>query len=161
MNTYINTILTVSIVGGIVNSIAPIKSGIKKYVSYIVALICVLCLISPLSNLILNTNSIKEKINSITSSIILNEKINSANDLIVSTSTEHICNGIKESLISEFNFDDSEIFVDLTLDKANIEAIRIKCVNITLTGKASWSDAKRVREYLEDLIGTEIEVKKK
>lgn len=161
MNSYINTILSVSVVGGIINSIAPTKSNFKKYISYIVGLVCVLCLISPLSTFILNTQGLKESINNFTNNIFIRDEIENANSLIVNTSKDHICNGIKQTLLDKYGFDENEILVELDIDTSNIEAIKIDCVNITLTGKASWSDAKRIEEYLNNLIGTEIEVKRK
>ncbi len=161
MNTYINTILTVSVVGGIINSIVPTKSKLKKYISYIVGLVCVLCLISPLSSLIINTAGLKQSINDFTHNIFIKEDIEHTNSLIINTGTEHVCSGIKEIIIDKYGFDENEVIVELVLDKTNINAIKINCVNVTLTGKASWSDAKTIEKYLNDLIGTKIEVKRR
>ena len=161
MNKYINTILTVSIVGGIINSIAPGKLIIKKYVGYIVSLVCILCLISPLINILVNTNNIKEGIKNFTSSIFLKEELQNSNSLIINTGTDYICDGIKQVIIDKYGFDEKDIDIELVLDKTNTEALKIQCVNVFLTGKASWSDANRIEDYLNDLIGTEIEVKRR
>ena len=161
MKMYINTILTVSLVGGIINTLAPSKSGLKKYVNYITSIVCVLCLISPLTTLLSNTSSLKESINNFVDKIFVVENIDSANSLIVNSSKEKIEEGIKEAIIQKYGFNENEVIVDLILDTNKIDAIKIECVNVTLTGKASWSDTKTVKDYLNNLIGTEIEVKRR
>lgn len=161
MKAYINTILTVSLVGGIINSLAPTKSGIKKYVNYIVCIVCILCLISPFTSFLSNTKKFKDTISSFVENIFVIEDINNANSLIINSSKEKVSQGIKQVIIEKYNFDENEVIVDLVLNTEQIDAIKIERVCITLTGKASWSDAKAIKEYLNNLIGAEVEVKRK
>ena len=51
--------------------------------------------------------------------------------------------------------------VALVIDKENINAVKIKEIIVTLSGKASWSDAKKIEDYLTNLIGTNINVKRR
>ena len=91
-------------------------------------------------------------------SIKTEELINSSNTLIVNTSEERVCNGIKEMVISKFGFEETDVYISLDLDKAEINAIKIRAVNVVLTNKASWSDTDRVKEYLDKTIGCKINV---
>ena len=161
IKSYLNTILTVSLVGGIINALAPNGSGIKKYVGYIISLACILTIISPLSSVVSTTSSLKESVSSFVDKIFVSDDINNANDLIINSGKESVENGIKEAIITKYGFDNNDVIVELILNQEEIDQIKIKSVLVTLTGKASWSDAKPIKEYLNNLIGTEIEVKRK
>ncbi len=161
MKTYLITILTVSVVGGIINSLIDSSSKIKKYINYLISLICVVCLVAPIGNVIGNISSIKAEINEYFEKVFVSEKIDASNDLIINTSKEKICDGIKNSVLEKYNFDEKEVFVDLTIDRTDIGSLKIEKINVVLTGKASWSDVKEVEEYLKNTIGSDIEVKRK
>lgn len=160
MNQYVNGVLISSIVGGIINSLAP-NNKIKKYVNYVVSIVCVLCLISPILPLISNISNLKSSISDYLDNIFVSEKAELSNSLIINTGSEKICNGIKEAIIDKYNFDEKEVQVALVIDKENINAVKIKEIVITLSGKASWSDAKKIEDYLTSLIGSNISVKRK
>ena len=61
-------------------------------------------------------------------------------------------------VISKFGFEETDVYVSLDLDKANIGSIKIRSVNVVLTNKASWSDTDRVKEYLDKTVGCKINV---
>lgn len=161
MNQYTITILTASVVGGIINSLVSSGSALKKYVSYIVSLVCVVCLISPVGSLVGDIANIKTDINDYVEKIFDTDAYQNSNSLIINTGAEKICEGIKEIIKDKYNFDDNEIYVDLTLDKTDIQAIKIEKINIILTGKASWSDVDTVEKYLTDIVGCDVLVKRK
>lgn len=161
MNTYFNTILTVSLVGGIISSFVPERSGLKKYIGYIISLVIILCLVSPLTSILTSTIQFKESINNFLDKISVSEDIEKSNSLIINSSKEKISNGIKEVIIQKYKFDESEVIVDLILDTEEIDSIRVERVLVTLTGKSSWSDVGAVKEYLNNIIGTETEVRRK
>ncbi len=161
MNNYVITILTVAVAGGIVNSLVSKESHLKKYINYIVSLVCVVCLISPIGNVISDIASIKENINDYIDKIFVTENIEISNSLIINTSKEKICEGIKETIIEKYKFDSSDVYVQLTLDESNIQSLKIDKINVTLTGKASWSDVKTVETFLKSTVGPNVEVKRK
>ena len=161
MNNYVITILTVAVTGGIINSIVSKDSHLKKYINYIVSLVCVVCLISPIGGVISNIANIKENINDYVDKIFVTESIEISNSLIINTSKEKICEGIKETIIHKYNFDSNEVYVQLILDDSNLQSLKINKINVTLTGKASWSDVKIVEDFLKNTIDSNVEVKRK
>ena len=160
MNGYIITLLVISFVGGIINSILP-NGGLKKYVKYIISLVCVISLVSPLSSIVLNASSIKDGVTSFVDKIIINDKVEISNSLILNTSAEKISEGIKDTIINKYNFEEKEVFVDVIFNKKNNAAITIDKIEVSLTGKASWSDCERIEEYLKSLTGCNISVKRR
>ncbi len=158
MNGYIYTLLIVSVVGGLINSFISSFGSIKKYVSYFIGVLMVICLLSPVISIINNTSELKNNISSFFDKIASEDIINSSNDIIINTGVDAITNGIKNELINRFGFEEKEIIIELEIDKNNIEAIKITKINIILTGKASWSDVDTVKEYLENIIGGNISV---
>ena len=162
MNTYISTIITVSVISGIISSvISSINDGIKKQINYIIGLICVIVLLSPIISIVNNATEFKNSISNFFESITTEEKINDSNEIIVNTGIEKICQGVKESIVQRFGFDEKEVIVDAELNDTNINSISISKINVVLTGKASWSDVDTVKKYLEDLIGCDASVTRK
>lgn len=160
MNGYIITLLVISFVGGIINSILP-DGGLKKYVKYIISLVCVISLVSPLTSIVLNAASIKDGVTSFIDEIIIKDKIEISNSLILDTSAEKINEGIKETIIEKYGFDEKEVFVNVVFNHKNNASITIDKIEVSLTGKSSWSDCERIKEYLKDLTGCNISVKRR
>lgn len=161
MSNYVITILTVAVSGGIINSLVSKDSHLKKYINYIVSLVCVVCLISPIGSVISDLASIKQNINEYVDGIFVSDRIESSNSLIINTSKEKICQGIKETIIDKYKFNSDDIHVQLKLDESNVHALKIDKINVVLTGKASWSDVKTVEDFLKTTIGANVEVKRK
>ena len=161
MNAYITSLITISIIGGLLSNLVSSFSSIKKYVNYFIGLIAVICMLSPLISLVKNLSFAKEKINDFFDGIANEEIINNSNNLIITTGIDSVKNGIKNTIIEKFDFDENEVIVELETDQNDIEAIKITKVKVTLTGKASWSDVDKVKEYLIDIIGGEISVVRK
>lgn len=157
MNDFFNAILIFSVISGIISSLI-INGAIKKYVNYLIGLIMVLVVMSPVFSVLSSINKIEEYMRDFSHSIKTEELINNSNTLIVNTSEERVCNGIKEMVISKFGFEETDVYISLDLDKAEINAIKIRAVNVVLTNKASWSDTDRVMEYLDKTIGCKINV---
>ncbi len=158
MKVYIYSLLIVSLVGGIINSFVENFGSLKRYISYFLCLIMVICMISPLTDLIGNVSNLKDGITSFFDRITDNEVLNGTNEIIINTGTDAIKKGIKNTLIEKYGFDEREIIVEIETDTTNIEAIKITKINITLTGKASWSDVDAVKNYLKNIVGGEISV---
>lgn len=158
MNNYLYSLLIVSLIGGIVNSLVDSCKNLKHYINYYLSLVMVICMISPVMAVFNNISEYKENISNFVENIIDNDSLNGTNEIIINTGTDVIIKGIKNSLIDKFGFDEKELIVELETDKTNIEAIRIKKINIILTGKSSWSDVDSVKNYLDNIVGGDISV---
>ena len=160
MKNYVSTLLVVSVVGGIVSSLCSSLSNIKKYVNYFVGLIAIICMLSPLVSFVTSIQSTKDYITEYFNSLASEEIINNSNDIIINSGIDSIKEGIKKAVIDKFGFRESDVIIELEIDKSNVEAIKIKKINIILTGEASWSDVDKVKSYLENIIGGNISVKR-
>ena len=159
MNTYISTILVSAVIGGIVSSFLP-KSGegIKKHINLIIGLICAIVLLTPIVKVAKNTTFLKDGIDSIIESLDISSTIDKSNEIIVETSIENICNGIKTSICDKYNFKNEDVSVSAVLDKKNIEKIKITKITVTLKNQATWQDEKDVQKYIESLAGCPTEI---
>ncbi len=158
MSGFLNSILVLAIASAIIGSLLSYNNTIKKYVSYFLSLIMLLVLLTPLFKLFSSFDIIKEYIKNFSHSIKTEEIIDNSNTLIVNTTSERVCDGIKELIITKFGFEESDVYVSLELDEYDISAIKIRAVNVVLTNKASWSDTDKVKEYLDKTVGCQINV---
>ncbi len=158
MKTYICSLLIVSLIGGIINSYTENLGKTRKYISFFLSIVMIIIMISPIISIIKDTENMKEGFSSIINEITNNESIQGTNEIIINTGKDAIIKGIKNTLIENFDFDEKEIQIELETDYTNIEAIKISKIKIILTGKATWSDVEKVKDYLFEIIGTEIEV---
>ncbi|MBQ4509548.1 MAG: stage III sporulation protein AF [Clostridia bacterium] len=150
--------LVISLVGGIINSFVDNFGSLKKYISYFLCLIMVICMLSPLTEVIGSASNLKYNIASFFDRITDDEALNGTNEIIVNTGIDAVKKGIKNTLIEKYGFDEKEIIVDIETDTTNIEAIKITKIKIILTGKASWSDVDSVKDYLKNIVGGDISV---
>lgn len=158
MDNYIYSILTISIVGSVIGSIISSANPLKKHLNYLCSLILVITLISPLVSVLKNTFDIKEYINNFYHSIKTEEIIENSNTIIVNTSKEKVCEGIKETIISKFSLEKTDVYVSLELNSDDITSIEITKVNVILTNKASWSDTDKIKSFLSELLSCPIDV---
>ncbi len=98
MNGYIITLLVISFVGGIINSILP-DGGLKKYVKYIISLVCVISLVSPLTSIALNAASIKDGVTSFIDEIIINTWIKAEMKSLLSEKNATAAKTIMQSML--------------------------------------------------------------
>ena len=155
------TILTASLVGGIINSLVSKNSKLKKYVLFIVTLVCTLSIISPISAVLTNVSDFKKSVEDFFESTIIQNKINLSNEIIIKESKERIESGIKDLLIQKYKFDENEVSVEIILDKKQIDNIKIEKIYVYISGKASWSNADEIKKYLENTVGSEFIVKRR
>jgi len=157
MSKYIYSLLIISVVGGLINSIVS-SFGTRKYINYFINLLVVLCLLAPLTSTLKNITNIKENIKSFLVNDSIQETIDDSNNLIINTGLEAISEGIKNEIINKYNFDTKEVIVEIEGDSTNIEAVKIKKIKVILTGKASWTDVDAVKAFLDNMIGGNIVV---
>jgi hypothetical protein len=162
MTGYLRSIVILSIISGTIKAFfTDTGSNTKKYVNFLIGLIMVAVIISPLKDLRTKLNYAKDYINDFTNGIFTNEVIDKSNYIIIKSSKEKICEGIKEAVISKYNFDTRDIYVDIVMDTTEISAIKITGVNIILTNHASWSNVDEVKKYTENLVGVTVNVTRK
>lgn len=157
MNALFRSLLVLAVISGIINSLI-LQGTVKKYVNYFISLIMVLVLLSPLFEILSSFDNVKEYINDFFHSIRTEEILDSSNTLIVNTSEQRVCDGIKEMIITKFAFEETDVYVSLECDKSDITSIKILAINVTLTNKASWSDTDKVKDYLDKMVGCKINV---
>lgn len=161
MNTFIYSILTISIISAILSSFISSSNPLKKYINYLCSIILVFTILSPILSIFKNTFNVKEYISNFYHSINTEEIIQNSNTIIVNTSKKNVCNGIKEALISKFSFEETDVYVDLEINSKDITAIEITKVKVILTNKASWSDTDKVKSFLEELLSCQIDVSRR
>ena len=103
MKLFTITIITASVVGGIVNSLVCDHSKLKKYVSFLVTIVCTLSLCQPIIEILTSGAKLKDAATEYFESITLQDKINVSNDIIISASKSKIESGIKELIVDKFN----------------------------------------------------------
>ena len=160
MNAYINSILIVAVIGGVISSLVS-SNKLSKHINYIVGLVSTLILLSPIVSFISNMENIKNTINNFISDTISGEALNNTNSLIVNTGVEKIAEGVKTLVIDKYNFEENDVYVNVITDTTDISSIRITRISITLKNKATWSDAESIEKYVENYVGCDVLVIKK
>ena len=162
MKEYVSTIIFTSMVGSISLSMLSNKdNSLKKHVSFVVGLIYAIVFISPIVSLAENANFLKDNVSNIFSEIIDNDKIDKTNQIIVDSSVENICNGIKEAIISKYGFKNEDVTVGVLVNDKNLQAITIEKIEITLYNNATWYDSDTIKSYVSELVGCSVEISKK
>ena len=159
MKGYIFTIIAVSVISGIISSmISGSKTNIKKYLNFVSGLICAISLLSPIVSIAKNidsfSNSIEEMINELSNEGTVSE----ANKIILDAGKEQISEGIKKAIIAKYGFDESDINIAVCLNDKNIEAIILEKIEIYLKNKATWTDELIIKDYVEGLVGCQVEI---
>lgn len=162
MKGYIYTVLALAIICGIISSIiSEANQGTKKYVNFLMGIIMVITIMLPFKNLTYGISNIKDTVNNFFTNLDTQHLIDKSNTVIINSSKENICKGIKNSILSKYGFDENEVKVSLEIDKSEISAIKITAVYIALSGKAAWSDVNDVSKYMENLVGVRVYVTRK
>ena len=161
MKNFAFTILSASLVGGIINSLVSQKSKVKKYVLFLVTIVCTLSMLQPLITVLSSAADLKSTVASFFEDFFVQDKIDSTNDIIINTSKSRIENGIKDLVIDKYKFDENEVSVEIILNQEDINEIKIEKIYVYITGKASWSDTEVIEKFLSNMVSSEIEVKRK
>lgn len=162
MKEYMATIVLVSVIGSIIISMVSHKdAGLKKHISFVVGLVYAIVFISPIVSLAKNSEFFKENISNLFSELVTNDKIDKTNQIIVDTSVNKICDGIKEAIINKYNFNEDDVRVEAKINDKNLQAVTIDKIEITLLNDATWYDAEKIKSYVTDLVGCEVEIFKR
>ena len=162
MSGYLRSIIILAVISGIIKAFfTDASTNTKKYINFLTGLVMVAIIISPLKDLRVKINNAKEYISDFSNGIFASDAIDKSNYIIIKSSKEKICEGIKEAVISKYGFDKRDIYVDIMMDTTEISAIKITGVNIILTNRASWSNVDEVKKYTENLVGVKVNVTRK
>ena len=118
-------------------------------------------IILPLKGAIENLPSISDLLNDFNDRINTEEIVNSSNSIIINSTEEKICSGIKNAVLAKFGFKGSDVHVSIKMDKTELSAIKVIGVDIILTNNASWANVKEVKKYMENLVGVDVYVYRK
>jgi len=162
MSGYLRSIIILAVISGIIKAFfTDASTNTKKYINFLTGLVMVAIIISPLKDLRVKINNAREYISDFSNGIFASDVIDKSNYIIIKSSKEKICEGIKEAVISKYGFDKRDIYVDIIVDTTEISAIKITRVNIILTNRASWSNVDEVKKYTENLVGVKVNVTRK
>ena len=160
MSGYISSIITVSTIGGILVSLLSEKSSkLKKQIGFIVGLICALVFISPIIGVLNNSQMIKDNITNIILSIEGSHN-DISNEIIVGTSLEKIADGIKNMVVNKFELAENDVDVQAFVTGDSKDVIYIDYVEIRLKNGATWIDDKKIEEYVEEISGCKVQIKR-
>lgn len=159
MKAYIFTIISISIISGILTSLLS-NNKLKKYVNFVSGLICTITLLAPITAIATNAYKISENITGFVNKLDVQNSIEKSNQIIISEGTEQISQGIKNAIVNKFSLSEKHLKIEIIIDDKNIDALIIKEVIIILTGEATWCDEKDIKDYIENLIGTKVTVMK-
>ena len=114
MKGYIYTVLALAIICGIISSIiSEANQGTKKYVNFLMGIIMVITIMLPFKNLTYGISNIKDTVNNFFTNLDTQHLIDKSNTVIINSSKENICKGIKNSILSKYGFDENEVKVSL------------------------------------------------
>lgn len=153
MREYALSVIMVSLLCAVVSALSP-EGKMKKSVSFSLSLVLLCVLISPLFDAL---GDIKE----IGRDFFQNTDISSGEDVINSDfekKTERaVCDGLIIALGDKFGIGKDDVEAECKLRIIGSEVIFEK-VEITLLGRAVFSDIHKIKEYIEDSLGCECEV---
>lgn len=159
MKLYVMTIITVSVLGGIVSAMLPKdNSGLKKQVNFVIGLICAIALLSPVVSIAKNAGALTGEIEKAINSLEVKDSISQGNKIIIESGTEQISKGVTEAIISKYGFDTENVSVSLTVNDDKIEAIVLEKITVTLKNEATWTDGNKVKQYVEGLVGCPVQI---
>ena len=161
MKGYIFTIIAVSVISGIISSmLSNSKTGLKKFVNFISGLICAIALLSPIVTIANNMNSFSSSIEGFIDTLNGDDSVSTTNKIIIDTGTENICRGIKNTVISKYGFSENDVNINAKINADNIEAITLEEIEITLKNQATWIDEYNLKDFVENLVGCKVKIKK-
>ena len=153
MREYALSVIAVSLLCAAVSALSP-EGKMKKSVSFSLSLVLLCVLISPLFDAL---GDIKE----ISQDFFRNTDISSGGDIVNSDfedATERaVCDGLIIALSDKFGIGKDSVKAECSMRIIGSEAV-FERVEITLFGRAVFSDIHKIEEYIENSLGCECEV---
>ena len=156
MRDYIRSILIVSVITGLVQSLLP-SEKMKKHIRFLSSCIVLLLLLHPLVTIGDALRGIYSDVNDLLDRIEAAEQSGMANGeaLIQTYGEKAVSDYVNKYLSSEFALDQDEIEVQINNNESDI------LVTVILRGRASWADGTAIAERLKNKLSCPIKVIRK
>ena len=159
MKAYVFTVIVVAVISGIVTALLPADDkSVKKQITYVTGLICAFALLSPVVTIAKSASAISQNVEGFVDILNVNEKISQSNKIIIESGREQISNGVKEALISKYNFKEENVTVQVAVNEENVEAVLLEGITVTLKKEATWTDSSKIQQYVEGLVGCPVKI---
>ena len=156
MRDYVRSILIVSVITGLVQSLLP-SEKMKKHIRFLSSCIVLLLLLHPLVTIGDALRGIYTDVNGLLDRIEAAEQsgIASGEALIQTYGEKAVSDYVKKYLSSEFALVPDEIEVQISNNEEDI------LVTVILRGRASWADGTAIAEQLRNKLSCPIKVIRK
>ncbi len=152
-SSFIQNFCFLSVASGIVSILAP-SEKYRRYIGFIISLVLVSALLSPI---ITFTKTLPDTLDKIEESIgesaagVYKEVYSEITD----TTRENLEREISTLICSRYGFESTDVLVIATLDTEDISAVNITDITVFL---GDVTDGEAVREYLSDLFLNQVEI---
>lgn len=148
MKDYFVTLLTASVLGGII-AILVSGSSYEKYIKYIAGLVCVVIIIAPLKSFLSAPFTLPDEYKSVSETTV---SVTGADEVIASLTVSELDTYIKDILFHEFGI--KVPFTDIKIDWAD-DCMVINEITVYIDSK-DGKYLSDVKEYLADTIDKSI-----
>ena len=151
MREYIITLMTVSVVCGVISVLSP-KEDMGKYVSFVCGICALGIIVTPITELIKRAEEFPD---------ILGDRLenydeefyeNTFEESIVAGSVKQAESILKNDLSQELNLDQDSFDIALSVERSE-NSISVKRATVTIYPKGLTIDARSVIEYIEKNLG--------
>ncbi len=147
MNGYFYTLIITSVCGSLCTLL--VSGGFEKYIKYVVALICTVLMLLPISKL--DLSEIQQTVNELPEISDMSQGLYPiATQMTESRAEEYI----SQMVFSEFGI--NPIYTHIEIDWEQPEPI-IQSIKIALDSE-NVSKSKEIKKYLKDVLGGEVEI---
>ena len=153
MREYALSLIMISLLCAVVSTLSP-EGKMKRPVSFSLSLVLLCVLISPLFDALGDVKNISQD-------FFLNTDISNGESVtnpdFEKETEDAICEGLIIALSEKFGLAEDNIVAKCKIRIIGSEVIFLR-VEITLSGKAVFSDIRKIEEYIESSLGCECEV---
>ncbi len=153
MREYAISLIMVSLLCAVLSTLSP-EGKMKRPISFSLSLVLLCVLISPLFGALGNIKDISQE-------FFLNTDVSSdepvANPDFEKETEDAICEGLIIALSDKFGMSEENIKAKCKIKIIGSEVLFLR-VEITLSGRAVFSDIRKIEEYIESSLGCECEV---
>jgi hypothetical protein len=150
MSGYFTVLLCASVISSFAVALVPETRGdsLSKQVRFVSSLMIAILTLAPFAAVIKGADSMIDN-------FVIPQASGgtSGEDWVITESAELIEEGITKLVADKFSLDINEVKTTLTLDDSDPQAVVIKKITITLTGKALWAPSDDIEKYVSDTFG--------
>ena len=146
--SYFGEIIVITAVSGILLTAAP-EGNMKKYIQFVISVCVLAAVVAPMISMISDLPK-TIKLKELEYEAAGSEEAENIENAVVSASKREIEEAISSLVHTKFGIDKKEIDVEIRLDAADLSAIEITEIHVTIP-KRKGVDAKKIRAYLEEM----------